>query len=189
MRRATRRRSTAAQLKLYLQKWRYYERNERLSRKLRLRWHFLRRDAYLRFPVQGNLLEALDERAYACGHAAQEDLGEARVESERRPNRVTRDHNAFDIGGGNGNPNWGGWDNGYNIYCASDDGRRTICPTDTRGGVQLARKRSDASCDYGRDWGYNHRGIWVDRGCRADFRIGGGGNGGGGGWQRGDHRR
>ena len=86
------------------------------------------------------------------------------------------------IGGGNGNPNWGGWDNGYNIYCASDDGRRTICPTDTRGGVQLARKRSDASCDFGRDWGYDRRGIWVDRGCRADFRIGGGGNGGGGGW-------
>lgn len=55
------RRPTAAQLKLYFQKWRYYERNERLSRKLRLRWHLLRRDAYLRFPVQGNLLEALDE--------------------------------------------------------------------------------------------------------------------------------
>jgi len=50
--------------------------------------------------------------------------------------------------------------------------------------VQLVRKRSDASCDYGRDWGYNRRGIWVDRGCRADFRIGGGGNGGGG-WQPG----
>jgi Protein of unknown function (DUF3011) len=88
-------------------------------------------------------------------------------------------------GGGNGNPNWGGWDNGYNIYCASDNGRRAVCPTDTRGGVQLVRKRSDASCDYGRDWGYDRRGIWVDRGCRADFRIGGGGDGGGGGWQPG----
>ena len=82
-------------------------------------------------------------------------------------------------------PNWGGWDNGYNIYCASDNGRRAVCPTDTRGGVQLVRKRSDASCDYGRDWGYDRRGIWVDRGCRADFRIGGGGDGGGGGWQPG----
>jgi acetyltransferase-like isoleucine patch superfamily enzyme len=49
------------QLKLYYQKWAHYERNERPWRKLRLRWHFLRRDAYLRFPVQGNLLEALDE--------------------------------------------------------------------------------------------------------------------------------
>jgi len=89
-------------------------------------------------------------------------------------------------GGGNGNPNWGGWDNGYNVYCASDNGRRAVCPTDTRGGVQLVRKRSDASCDYGRDWGYDRRGVWVDRGCRADFRIGGGGSGGGGGgWQPG----
>jgi acetyltransferase-like isoleucine patch superfamily enzyme len=51
----------AQQLKLYYQKWAHYERNERAFRKLRLRWHFLRRDAYLRFPVQGNLLEALDE--------------------------------------------------------------------------------------------------------------------------------
>ena len=29
--------------------------------KARLHWHFLRRDSYLRFPVNGNLLEALDE--------------------------------------------------------------------------------------------------------------------------------
>jgi acetyltransferase-like isoleucine patch superfamily enzyme len=49
------------QLELYYEKWAHYERNERSWRKLRLRWHFLRRDAYLRFPVQGNLLEALDE--------------------------------------------------------------------------------------------------------------------------------
>jgi acetyltransferase-like isoleucine patch superfamily enzyme len=49
------------QLRLYYQKWAHYERNQRAVRKLRLRWHFLRRDSYLRFPVQGNLLEALDE--------------------------------------------------------------------------------------------------------------------------------
>ena len=78
-------------------------------------------------------------------------------------------------------PNWGGWDNGYNIYCASDNGGRNVCPTDTRGGVQLVRQRSGSPCDFGRTWGYDRRGIWVDRGCRADFQIGGGGNGGGGG--------
>jgi acetyltransferase-like isoleucine patch superfamily enzyme len=49
------------QLKLYLQKWAYYERNSFPQRRLRLRLHFMRREAYLRFPVQGNLLEALDE--------------------------------------------------------------------------------------------------------------------------------
>jgi hypothetical protein len=87
-------------------------------------------------------------------------------------------------------PNWGGWDNGYNIYCASDNGGRNSCPTDTRGGVQLIRQRSGSPCDYGRTWGYDRRGIWVDRGCRADFQIGGsgggpGGGGGGGGWKPG----
>jgi Protein of unknown function (DUF3011) len=84
-------------------------------------------------------------------------------------------------------PNWGGWDNGYNIYCASDNGGRNVCPTDTRGGVQLIRQRSGSACDYGRTWGYDRRGIWVDRGCRADFQIGGGGGngGGGGGWNPG----
>lgn len=49
------------QLKLYLQKWRYYERNSLPWRRLRLRWHFVRRESYLRLPVYGNLLEALDE--------------------------------------------------------------------------------------------------------------------------------
>jgi hypothetical protein len=85
-------------------------------------------------------------------------------------------------------PNWGGWDNGYNVYCASDNGGRNVCPTDTRGGVQLVRQRSGSPCDFGRTWGYDRRGVWVDRGCRADFQIGGGNGGGGnggGGWNPG----
>ena len=87
----------------------------------------------------------------------------------------------FQIGGSG----WGGWDKGYNIYCASDNGGRQVCPTDTRGGVRIVRQVSGSPCDFGRTWGYDHRGIWVDRGCRADFQIGGGGGGGGGGWQPG----
>jgi hypothetical protein len=76
-----------------------------------------------------------------------------------------------------GGAGWNGWDNGYITYCASDDGGRHVCPTDTRGGIRLVRKRSDASCDFGRSWGYDRHGIWVDRGCRADFEIGGGDSG------------
>jgi acetyltransferase-like isoleucine patch superfamily enzyme len=49
------------QIHLYWQKRRYYERNHRLSRRTRLQWHFLTRQSYLRFPVEGNLLEGLDE--------------------------------------------------------------------------------------------------------------------------------
>jgi Protein of unknown function (DUF3011)/Ricin-type beta-trefoil lectin domain len=67
------------------------------------------------------------------------------------------------------------------MYCASDDGRRNYCNADTRNGVTLVRKRSDAACIEGRTWGYDRRGVWVDRGCRADFALGRGNNGGGGG--------
>ena len=52
--------SWVARQRLFVQKWRYYERNNRFWRRMRLRRHFARRNAYLRFPVQGNLLEALD---------------------------------------------------------------------------------------------------------------------------------
>jgi hypothetical protein len=68
---------------------------------------------------------------------------------------------------------WGGWSNGYNIYCASDNGKRNWCPTNTRYGVQMVRQRSGSPCVYGRTWGFDARGVWVDRGCRADFQIGG----------------
>jgi hypothetical protein len=81
---------------------------------------------------------------------------------------------------------WGGWDQGYNVYCASDDGGRQRCPTDTRGGVQMVRQRSSSPCIYMQTWGWDKHGIWVDRGCRADFQIGSTGGGwrpGGPGWQ------
>jgi hypothetical protein len=75
-------------------------------------------------------------------------------------------------GGGPGGPAWGGWGNKYNVYCASDDMRRNSCPVYTGGGVRLVRQRSGSPCIFGQTWGYDKRGIWVDRGCRADFEIG-----------------
>src|SRR5581483_5865280 len=57
------------------------------------------------------------------------------------------------------------------LYCASDDGRRNYCNADTRGGVRLVRQRSGSPCIEGRTWGYDRNGIWVDRGCRADFET------------------
>ncbi len=95
-------------------------------------------------------------------------------------------------GYGNGGYGNGGYGYGSSLYCASDDMRRHYCSADTRGGVQMMRQRSDASCIEGRTWGYDRRGIWVDRGCRADFALnaGGGyndrgrnGNRGRGGWR------
>ena len=60
------------------------------------------------------------------------------------------------------------------LSCASDDMRRHYCDADTRNGVRMAHQRSDAECRQGETWGFDERGIWVDRGCRADFEIGGG---------------
>lgn len=57
------------------------------------------------------------------------------------------------------------------VLCESRDGRRTRCPADTRGGVQLMRRMSSARCDRGRDWGFDRNEIWVDNGCRAEFSV------------------
>ena len=57
------------------------------------------------------------------------------------------------------------------ITCASNDGRRAYCDVDTRNGVRLLEQHSDRPCREGSTWGYDRRGIWVDRGCRADFEV------------------
>ncbi len=75
----------------------------------------------------------------------------------------------FEVGG----VDWSGWGQSFNIYCASDDMGRNWCPADARKGVRLIRQRSEAECVFGQTWGYGPRGIWVDRGCRADFRVAG----------------
>ena len=64
-----------------------------------------------------------------------------------------------------------GWGAAYMIYCASDAMERVWCPADSRFGVRMIRQRSQAGCIEGDTWGYGKRGIWVDRGCRADFRV------------------
>lgn len=58
---------------------------------------------------------------------------------------------------------------GPRLTCASDDGNRHYCRADTRYGVRMVNQRSNAVCRQGYSWGYDQRGIWVDRGCRADF--------------------
>ena len=57
------------------------------------------------------------------------------------------------------------------VSCSSDDMKRHYCDADTRGGVRLVKQHSDAACREGETWGYDRRGIWVDRGCRADFEV------------------
>ena len=54
-------------LKLYLQKWRWYERNQLPWNRARIHAHMLRAEAFIRFPIQGNVLEALDDGRLTIG--------------------------------------------------------------------------------------------------------------------------
>ena len=54
---------TPAQLKLWAQKWRWYERNSLPWNRARIHFELMRRGAFARWPVHGNVLEALlDDR-------------------------------------------------------------------------------------------------------------------------------
>jgi hypothetical protein len=68
-----------------------------------------------------------------------------------------------------------------NITCESMLGQYQYCPADTQNEVRLTTQTSSTSCTKDYSWGYDYRGIWVDRGCRAEFAYGrssGGGKGG-----------
>jgi acetyltransferase-like isoleucine patch superfamily enzyme len=57
----------AAAVKLWLQKWRWYERNSLPWNRARIHWEFMRRSAFVRWPVHGNVLEALLEGRLEIG--------------------------------------------------------------------------------------------------------------------------
>lgn len=65
----------------------------------------------------------------------------------------------------------------FTMNCASNDGGRNYCAADTRGGVALVNQNSQSPCVKDQTWGYDSRGIWVDRGCRATFQLASGGPG------------
>lgn len=74
-------------------------------------------------------------------------------------------------GYGNGSrPGYGNGEGPYIVTCSSDDGRRRYCPANTARGVRIVKQYNNA-CSRDRAWGFDSRGIWVDRGCRADFEI------------------
>lgn len=57
------------------------------------------------------------------------------------------------------------------ITCSSDNGQRVYCDAGSQGGVRLVRQISGSPCQEGSTWGHDARGIWVDRGCRAEFEV------------------
>jgi hypothetical protein len=77
----------------------------------------------------------------------------------------------FIVGSGS---TWG--QQGKTVTCSSNDGRRNFCNVDTRGGVRLNRQISGSACVQNQTWGWDNSGVWVDRGCRAEFIVGSSGN-------------
>lgn len=53
--------------------------------------------------------------------------------------------------------------------CQSIDYEPATCSIDTEGGVVLIREYSQASCRG--NWGYEDGFVWVENGCRAQFRA------------------
>jgi hypothetical protein len=89
----------------------------------------------------------------------------------------------FAVGGGRGyrderRGDWGhGRDDRYGygarvVRCESNDERSKFCrvPGGVRD-VDVQRVISRARCEYGYSWGFRRDGVWVDRGCRADFVV------------------
>jgi hypothetical protein len=67
-----------------------------------------------------------------------------------------------------------GYGNAYarTLTCSSNDNRYNFCRIG--GGarqVQIRRQLSQSQCRYNYSWGWRSDGIWVDRGCRAEFAI------------------
>jgi len=61
--------------RLYAQKLQWYERNRRPLRRLRIHRHMLRTGAYIRFPVEGDVLEALDDGRLTIGEGTMLEPG------------------------------------------------------------------------------------------------------------------
>ncbi len=69
------------------------------------------------------------------------------------------------------------------VDCDSNGYKYQYCSVNTQGRVNMIHEKSTGNlCRQGRGWGYDNNGIWVDRGCRAQFSYGR--DDGGGNWNR-----
>jgi hypothetical protein len=57
------------------------------------------------------------------------------------------------------------------ISCDSKNYKFRFCGVRVDQYAELVRQRSRNACRYGKTWGYDRRGVWVKKGCRADFAI------------------
>lgn len=61
--------------------------------------------------------------------------------------------------------------NNNEVYCASPYRRNHKCKIKIRGKVRLIHEFSSHACHFGKSWGFNRKGIWVNKGCTGLFRI------------------
>jgi acetyltransferase-like isoleucine patch superfamily enzyme len=59
--------ASAARLNLWAKKWRWYERNSMPWNRARIHWELMRREAFARWPLHGNVIEALSEGRLEIG--------------------------------------------------------------------------------------------------------------------------
>lgn len=64
------------------------------------------------------------------------------------------------------------------LVCESPSHRYQHCRADVSRQVRLSRQLSRQPCIQGDTWGVDRSGVWVDRGCAAEFTLGGGRRGG-----------
>jgi Protein of unknown function (DUF3011) len=61
----------------------------------------------------------------------------------------------------------------HTFQCEADSSKkRRFCQADTRGGLRMLQPVN--SCIYGKTWGYDAGGVWVESNCKAEFETGGG---------------
>jgi hypothetical protein len=64
-----------------------------------------------------------------------------------------------------------GYGSQQRITCSSNDGRRNYCDVGGARDVRMSRQISGSPCVRGQTWDIDRRGLWVDRGCRAEFFV------------------
>ena len=55
------------------------------------------------------------------------------------------------------------------VVCESKGQIRRECGVTIERKATLVRQLSSAPCEEGRSWGWSRNGVWVDKGCRAEF--------------------
>ena len=66
-----------------------------------------------------------------------------------------------------------GWNQRFEVRCASPQYQYAFCQVDVgrSGRVYVRRQISGSACVEGRTWGWNRAGVWVNNGCEAVFTV------------------